>query len=229
MKKTIFIMIAVLAAVTVRTNASAADIGVGAMGWYSAWKMKQSGNNSDIKPTVLYGPVMTIGFDKTWSLSGVFLYGSFKMKNDGDSSSQKIRRFDADITLNRIMTPNVKVFGGAKVMNYSWSNNGSGHHFAAGPALGVGLSYPLSDSFFILYNASAMILRGTHDEQNGSKWSFWAPGYNTTLSGAYYFTSISTTLNAGLRLQYFKDICSDSENNDSHYFYGVFISAIYSF
>jgi hypothetical protein len=228
MKKTIFIMIAVLAAFMARTNVSAADIGVGAMGWYSAWKMKQSGNNSDIKPTVLYGPVMTVGFDNTWSLSGVFLYGSFKMKNNNDPS-QNIRRFDADITLNRIMTPNVKIFGGAKVMDYSWSNNGRGHHFATGPALGVGLSYPLSESFFILYNVSGMFLRGTHHDPNKATRSFWAPGYNTTLSGAYYFTSISTTLNAGLRLQYFKDIYRDSANNDSHYFYGVFISAVYSF
>ena len=226
MKRIIFTMILILFAFMVRTNVSAADIGVGAMGWFSGWEMKQSGSNSDIKPTVLYGPVMTVGFDKTWSLSGVFLYGVFKMKNGNDSSYQNIRRFDADITLNRIVTPNVKVFGGAKVMNYSF---GGGYHFSAGPALGVGLSYPLSESFFVLYNVSAMMLRGTHKDPDSAARPFWAPGYNTTLSGAYYFTSISTTLNAGLRLQYFRDIYSDKGNNDSHYFYGVFISAVYSF
>ena len=114
----------------------------------------EEGNRTEtFDPALLYGPVLALGFGGRWSLSTIFLYGRFNMDNE-DSKSEKIDRYDSDTALNCSINRYVKFFGGAKFMGYDMQGS-SFSHMALGPALGVGVTLPLSDTF-LLWNARGL-------------------------------------------------------------------------
>jgi hypothetical protein len=125
----------------------------------------------------------------------------------------------------------VKIFVGLKYMGYDWE---SGEHIGYGPALGLALTIPLFDNFFLLINASGMYLWGTHEEKDetGEKTEidYNEPGFNTNLSLAYYIAPASISIMLGGRYQYFKtELDSDEGGDMGHTFYGVTLTAVYSF
>lgn len=216
------------------SNASAVDISVGASTWYAKWEMDQSGdsNEPDIDPEFLYGPVLGINFTPTISLTSIFLYGEFDMGNDDNGDSEKIERYDSDTALNFALSRYVKIFGGFKYMGYDWE---SGEHIGYGPALGLALTVPLFDNFYLLINASGMYLWGTHEEidrDTGEKREidYNEPGVNTNLSIAYYIAPASISIILGGRYQYFRTQQDNGDGGDmNHHFYGVTLTAVYSF
>jgi len=68
-------------------------------------------------------------------------------------ATQAIKRYDSDTALNYSINRYIKLFGGAKAMGYSWKD---GSHYGVGPALGIGLTLPLSASLFLLGNLSGL-------------------------------------------------------------------------
>ncbi len=223
-------MLAVLFAFS--AAAQAADLSVGASTWYSWWRLEESNTTRTIDPTLLYGPVLALGFGGHWSLSSIFLYGRFDMDSEG-GKSEKIDRFDSDTALNYSINRYVKLFGGAKFMGYTMPQN-SFSHMALGPALGIGVTLPLTDSLFVLWNASGAFLFGKHKEEDDSgiriKSDYNEPGLNTNLSLAWYIESASTTITLGFRYQRFNTYYEEDGWSDmTHQFYGATLSAVYAF
>ncbi len=217
------------------SSSHALDISIGASTWYAKWETDQSGESheTDIDPAFLYGPVLGINFTPTVSLTSVFLYGEFDMgDDDDDGDSNEIERYDSDTALNFALSRYVKLFGGLKYMGYDWE---SGEHIGYGPALGIALTVPLFDNFYLLINASGMYLWGTHEEKDddsGEKIEedYNEPGFNTNLSIAYYIAPASLSIILGGRYQYFKTEQDNDEGGDmEHTFYGVTLTAVYSF
>lgn len=211
--------------------AHAADLSVGASTWYSWWRFEEGDRKQTFDPALLYGPVLALGFGGHWSLSSVFLYGRFNMDNE-DGKSEKIDRFDSDTALNYSINRYIKFFGGAKFMGYAMQGS-SFSHMALGPALGIGVTLPVSDSLFILWNASGAFLFGKHRDSgsDGQRSGYTEPGLNTNLSLAWYIESMSTTITLGFRYQIFRTLYNEEENwtDMTHQFYGVTLSAVYAF
>ncbi|HSV97447.1 MAG TPA: hypothetical protein VLM75_11020 [Spirochaetota bacterium] len=212
--------------------AHAADLSVGASTWYSWWRLEDRDGTQTFDPALLYGPVLALGFGGPWSLSSIFLYGRFDMDNEGDKS-EKIDRYDSDTALNYSINRYIKFFGGAKFMGYAMQGS-SFSHMALGPALGIGVTLPVSDSLFILWNASGAFLFGKHQEEDSGvkmKSDYTEPGVNTNLSLAWYIESMSTTITLGFRYQLFGTFYNKEENftDMTHQFYGITLSAVYAF
>jgi hypothetical protein len=228
MLRKIFFIIVIVCAVTAFTAESrAANISLGASSWYSWWEFKDNQSTKKMGPSLMLGPVVSVGLNNEWSLSAVLLIGKFKMK--GDDSNMNLSRLDLDTTINYSLNRYFKVFSGIKYMEYTDTGF---YHRSLGPALGIGLTVPVTDSLFFLANGSGIIMLGRHKNSEDSIVAkYKEPGYNTVLSLAYYIESISTTVNLGFRYQYFHTMYDDKSEggNNDHSFYGPTLSIIYSF
>jgi hypothetical protein len=222
-------------AAVLQSNVSAADITVGATTWYSWWdfETKNSDKETDIDPTLLYGPVLSAKFSDDFNLSFVYLYGKFDMtetdSGSTDEHKSEVSRTDSDLTLNYRLNNYFKAFIGAKYMGYKVTDFS---HAGYGPGAGISFVFPLVNDFFILGNISGLCLWGNEeDPSNNLTTDYNEYGANTSLSLAYYIAPASTTISLGGRYQYFKTIFeSSSDNKDmNHQFYGVTLSANYSF
>ncbi|MFW5860783.1 MAG: hypothetical protein ACOCWZ_00915 [Spirochaetota bacterium] len=232
--KKLFIIVSIVFICFTAIPLFAVDLNLGAATWYSWWEMESDGGDQDIDPTILYGPLVSIGLADNWNLSSVFLYGRFIMKHDEDTGvkEEKVNRFDSDTSLNYNLSRYFKVFAGLKAMGYSYP---SGYNRSAGPAFGLGITLPLGSNFFILGNLSGMYNYGrtktmSEEGQETVISNLTAPGVNSTLSLAYYITSASTTVTLGGRYQYFEMHYESERLKDVElFFYGFTLSVVYSF
>lgn len=229
MKKifTIIVMTAACLTILRPVNLSAAEISAGATTWYSWWDFnnsKDTNNNTEFDPALLYGPALSLKISEDFNLTFVYLYGKFDMKEE--SFTTKMSRSDSDLALNYRLNSIFKIFAGAKVMSYKMTNFG---HNSKGPGAGVSAVIPLDGNFFLLGNLSALYLWGKDDNKDEEE-SFEEYGYNSNLSLAYYIPEASVTINAGGRYQYFKTVYDDQNNGEiTHKFYGMTLSATYTF
>jgi len=229
MKKLIIISITVLLCFTA-IPLFAVDLNLGAATWYSWWEMETDRGTQTIDPTFLVGPVVSLGFSEHWNISMVFLYGQFKMGEDG--GNDEINRVDSDISINYAINNYLKIFGGIKAMGYYWNN---GHHHSLGPALGIGLTIPVYGNFYLLGNISGMYNYGEHIDEESEyddrrRSIIREYGYNSTVSLAYYIENASTTVSLGGRYQYFRDDYELEQSDDADLrFYGITLSLVYSF
>jgi len=208
------------------SNVSAADITVGATSWYAWWDFdqKDNENGTEFDPALLYGPALSVKFNDDYNMTFVFLYGKFDMiENDG---TKEMARTDSDIALNYRLNNYFKIFAGAKYMSYTMPDF---DHSSAGPGAGISAVLPIGGNFFILGNVSCLYLWGKEDSR-GEKSDFNEYGANSSISLAYYIDSASTTISLGGRYQYFvTDSDIPDSTNITHQFYGVTLSANYSF
>jgi len=212
----------------------ASDLSIGATTWYTAWKYKTDGlQKVEYEPDFLYGPVMSLAFTNDFNISFIFLYGQFTMNPEGSNNSIKLDRYDSDLALNYRMNNYFKIFAGAKYLAFTWPNGGK--HQAIGPGAGISSVLPLGGNFFILGYISAMYLRGHENGDTSSNYKTKANelGGNASISLAYYIPSASTTISLGGRYQqiniYYDPKISPSAENSISKFYGVTLSAIYTF
>lgn len=245
MKKTIllFLLIILISSLQNGLNSRlyAADMSAGVSTWYAWWKTVDSKNQMDLKPTLLYGPALSVSLMESWSLSGVFLYGQFKPAGDAEYTPDKISRTDSDVSLNYNITRYFKIFGGGKYMGFKWDERyTTGTHWSAGPGLGIGTTLPLTDFLYLLVNLSGTYSWGKHEQenmgennqQNKTTISINELGANTNITLAYYIKSASTSVNLGFRYQYFNiDYATEGEGyqDEGHYFIGATLAVIYSF
>ncbi len=208
----------------------AADLSVGGSVWYAWYDESRKGSDDPtVDPSLLYGPVLALGFAPKWSLTAVFLYGVYDYEMS-PGESEPLRRYDSDIALNYSINRYVKLFGGVKVMGYTFD---SGSHYGAGPALGLGVTLPLSDSLFLLGNVSGVYGFGREEHDQGLSSAAREAGFNSTLALAYYIEPASTTITLGGRYQWFS-IKYENDDPDEYAdsritFYGVTFSVVYSF
>ncbi len=237
--KKIFLLCFLLIIITGRES-SAADISIGATGWYAQMDFVDD-SNMEMEPAFLYGPLLNISFLENWGVSFVVLYGKVKSKEEEDGF--ELKRIDSDTLLNYNFNKYFKIFTGCKYMSYAWGGSDDGGiHYSVGPGLGLGVTLPLGGNFYLLGNFSGVYLWGKHKEDSSSSeeeegrpdWEtdMVERGFNTKLSFAYYISAASTSINLGFRYQYSKFIYKDSTSysEDSAYmFYGITLSAVYSF
>lgn len=227
MRKLIFSMLILPALCAVRFEAEAASVSVGAAAWYSDWYFKQE-KQKPVDSALMYGPLFSMSFGDRWSWSNILLYGKFTLHDP--QQKMILSRTDIDSTLNYAVNGWFKVFAGGKWMAYdeSWFK-----HRGGGPAAGVGLTVPLAKQVFLLGNASGVLIFGRqrNDFSADRKVSYMEPGVNTTLSLAYAAESVPVSLSIGARCQYFRTVYDSSpdEEDTHHLFYGVTLSAMYTF
>lgn len=233
MKRAIVVLLSCIVLGSVFPSFSeAADVSIGASSWYSWWRMsnKNMGPNDtvDVDPGLLYGPLVSIRLSDDWSLSSVFLTGKFVIPDGAGPSGGDLhlRRFDSDTLLNYNLGKYFKVFGGFKFLGFTYSG---GHNLGYGGGLGIGLTAPLSERFFLIGNLSAILLRGDQNSPGADVDSgFWGYGGNGVVSLAYYADSLSTTITLGYRGQFYRyDYSGGAWQN--HLFHGPSLLAVYSF
>jgi len=218
----------------------AVDFTVGATTWYTWWDLNMDLANGegkkkiDIDPGFLYGPVLGVKFNDDFNLTFVYLLGKFNLNDPIEIKSTKetseISRTDVDLALNYRLNDYFKIFAGIKSMSFYFASEWD--HGNMGPGLGLSAIYPLDDNLFLIANLSGFYFFTTGYEE---AWKFKEYGMNSTLSLAYYITSISTTVSLGGRFQYSKstyspdDALAPSREPTTQNFYGITLTATYTF
>ncbi len=227
---------------------SAVEMSAGVYTWYSWWDMPEDDN--EIDPALLYGPALSVGFADNMSLTFVFLYGNFDLKqtdvDTGGSYNVEINRMDGDIALNYRLNSFLKIYLGGKYTSYSYDLGADDSpmgasidfdHTLFGPGAGLSVTFPLGNSFYFIGNAGGFYLWGEEETSSSAfpktKADCKNYGLNTGISVAYYIVPASTTISLGGRYQHIKtwtegtDGESDVKGTDK--FYGITLSATYSF
>lgn len=206
----------------------AAEISAGATTWYAWWDFKSDGSNNDpeFDPAFLYGPALSAKLNDDFNFTFVFLYGKYDM-TDNDGSDSKLSRTDSDLALNYRLNNYFKIFAGGKYMGYNMTDFS---HTSYGPGAGISFVIPAGGNFFLLGNVSGLYLWGT-EESNDDEDDYNEYGANSSISLAYYIVPASTTISLGGRYQIFQTVYGDTSEFDdtTHKFYGVTLSATYSF
>ena len=224
--------------------------------WYAWGEQKSSAEDYSpvSSPAFLLGPTLAIKLSENFTLTFVYLYGKFDYEDkDNISRKFKSKRSDADLALNYRLNDYFKVFGGIKYFSYDMlqvpSNHGiytyknDGKHTTSALGLGLTATFPIADNLFLLATLSGFYGSIGNDKDkiintstlDREKIGFQDFGINSNLSMAYYITGASTTINLGVRYQYFK-IKYESRNNDKwqgitmdNTIYGITLTATYFF
>ncbi len=232
MKKILLIiLLSILFIFPLAYTAFAVEASLGVSTWYCWWKFNDN-SDMDLDPALLFGPVLSLRFSESWSLSGVFLYGKFDSRNDNQPD---ITRYDSDLSLNYNINRYFKIFAGGKYMAFTWKDGGGGEHWSAGPGLGIGSTFPLTESLYLLLNLSGTYSFGTHDSHtdDGRKKALdmTETSFNSNMAFAYYISPASASVNLGFRYQLvrsdFKDNTNEKDGSSS--FFGPTLSLVYSF
>lgn len=235
MKKFYFLVFAAaFVLMLIPAQSQAMDVSLGINTWYSWWDFNAENDDQEMEvdPAFLYGPLISLKFTDEWSLSSVFLYGTFDAKEQ-EYAPDYIDRFDSDTSINYLVNRYIKIFGGFKYMGFSWEDEYSeGSHTGYGPGIGIALTAPLADTLFLLFNISGLYIWAEEEMGPGYNNDAIETGVNSTISLAYYFPEISTSLMLGFRTQYIKidyEKEGDHSSDTKMLFYGVTLSAVYSF
>jgi hypothetical protein len=169
------------------------------------------------------------------------------------------RKWDLDSLVSYSLFGYLKVFVGVKWQGYRYCfrmmdsentnpDRGNLRNNGVGPGLGIALTLPLGGDFFLLWNVSALYLYTMLDfgQPMNHREVYGALGGNTTLSVAWHVTSANTTVTLGFRYQYlsYRLLAGESDNISTNangnanmvrdiltvdHFYGIMLSAVYSF
>ena len=91
----------------------------------------------------------------------------------------------------------------------------------------IPIANPVIDNLFLFAALSGLYIWGDEENNLGNKDYYREYGINSTLSIAYYIADFSTTVSLGGRFQYFKTDYDDG--NNKHMFYGITLTATYTF
>ncbi|MCL1864765.1 MAG: porin family protein [Spirochaetes bacterium] len=201
------------------SKAYSADITVGATTWYAWWDTSGASTDS----AFLYGPALGVKFNDDFNLTFVYLYGKFDFEKPGVKT--KLKRSDSDLAVNYRLSDYFKVFAGIKYLAASMTEF---EHTAYGPGLGLSAALPLYKNIFLLGTLSGFYL-WADQEEGGVNSNPHDYGINTMLSIAYYIAPASTTVSLGGRYQYLKHKVDEDTGPDSEKFYGITLTATYTF
>lgn len=236
------------------SNASATTMSAGIYSWYAWWDFPEDTyENIDTDPGLVYGPVLSVNFNETFSLSFVFLYGNFNAEGTDNSDAvlyggyvitnkYDIDRYDGDTALNMKLNRYLKLFLGIKYSAFKYdltasiptgaSYTAEFDHSTFGPGAGFSVIFPLYQGLYITGSFGGLYLRGSEEYSDSkgrtSNQDIKDYGYNTGISLVYHIAPASTTISLGGRYQYIKTEYEDGFKNSSN-FYGITLSAVYSF
>ena len=219
---------------------------------------------ADIPPAIMIGPAFSLKINETISWSTIFIAGNYNMNAFGFAysgslwvykSAVKIQRYDVDTVLNFTITDYMKFYFGIKYQHFDYIQdilittfrlqlNDIEYNSVSG-AFGISLNWHLGNSFFLIFNLSAMYQHLFIDQTGFDRqWAITIPtsdstsfhgfGGNSTISIAYVIQPISTIVNIGIRYQYLYFLgFGDSEfpnlDKESDHFYGLVFSVLYTF
>ncbi len=171
------------------------------------------------------------------------------------STTINVKRWDSDTTMSYTLTPVFSLLLGLKIQNYgidfrtiaidSTLMTFTSSFFTAGPGIGIGITYPLVGDVYLIWNNTFFVLWSRQSAEtvlvsNGTITNFDDGKYlnlggTSTLSLAYVFSPIRTTLALGVRYQVLWYRTQDDrtgilnvDRSFDHY-YAVTFSAIYTF
>jgi hypothetical protein len=213
----------------------------------------------------MYGPILSYAMDdwafSALFLAGQYFVEAEGYYGSGPvyyyRSSPDIWRYDLDLSVSYNLLPFMKAFLGFKYQHYRYDYEGTfgagiikqeTNYNNSGLSFGVAFTVNLVGNLYLMSNISALYqfsvitmddAQYTLSNVRTSIIHRWAVGSglgcNVTLSLAYYFDSLSTTLSLGARYQYVYLFETNNYNinmlTSKRYdqFYGVFITAMYSF
>lgn len=234
--------------------------------------VKQSSRLREPDSEFMYGPMVTIGFLDYWNFSVTGAYGEYK--TDGVRrpatavfvfENLDIKKYDVDNALSYMLNRYFKIYAGAKIQGYNyrkmlyqiqetgiyrWREDKHTTYTSLGPGLGIGLSLPLAERLFLLWNNNALILFAK-EKTSMAKYIFDSSpmtverysyegkanmyGVNSILSFAYLIPDSHISITLGFRYQVLYYRQNKSDVGEYYYdgktdkFYGVVMSAIYLF
>ncbi|MDH7552683.1 MAG: hypothetical protein QHH74_03410 [Spirochaetota bacterium] len=219
----------------------AADLGVGISVWYADWKMESKTLGTfNLEPALFVGPTISYQFEDKWSITLIALATVNKYDQDiSANDSVKYRRYDVDCTLNYQISRYIKCFAGIKYLAFDFnSDNYNGINHGVGPGAGIGFSFPIVSSIYLLGIVSGIYGYGLEKTDNPPAGSpdnrnFYSFGINSSLQLAYYIQAIETTISAGYRYQYIQlhylDYGTDEDSKYDNHFRGFTASVAKSF
>ena len=195
--------------------------------WY-AWY--QSSDGQKIDPTFLYGPALSVDFNKDYNLSFAYYYGEYE-HDYGRTSKQH----DCELAFNYRIIDYLKIFTGTKYLKSVTNSNppaiiNSLKSDSIGPELGFRVVLPAAKNAYLVSTVSGIYLFRKFEYDLGpgiddTKY-YHNYAYNLSLGFAYYITPASTVINLGGRYQCFID---RKDTSVKDYFYGITLTATYSF
>ena len=255
MKKLLALLIFMVICISIITPSKvhAVDITAGITSWIvGAHTAEQRLNQGDYKidndnPQLLIGPALAVKLNEDYNLTFVYLTGKIDYHDKNIQEHFKSKRNDADIALNYRLNNYFKVFIGMKYLSFDMmpivNSDGIdfyenyGRHTSMGPGLGLSATFPMTENLFLLATLSGFYLFDMNEkirnQTNGesSPIPYREQGFNSTLSLAYYISSISTVISLGGRWQYFTTNYKDkfSGIKVSNSFAGITLTATYTF
>lgn len=183
-------------------------------------------------PEFMAGPAISIKLTPEINLSSVFMYSSlFKVEKTTNNNrgtffdttddytakeTLEITKYDLDTTLSYALNETFKIFAGIKYQGYNYDDVyydiSSGvvstpisfkiKTKSTGPGIGMGITYPLINNFYLLANVSGIYMYNTTTMPYIKKQSYDITGYSGSVSLSWYKESWSTTFSLGGRYQY---------------------------
>lgn len=156
-------ILAVVSLIVCADSLEALEVGIGATCWYAWWnpmfenrmlnvqryidktgqEVRDTRNSTELEPSVLGGPVFTIGLTDRISFSGAFVYGPFYHARSEYSNyvvtydvtntiqdSMDIKKYDSDMVLSYRLGNFMNVFMGLKYQGYRYE--GTRHQIVHG-------------------------------------------------------------------------------------------------
>jgi hypothetical protein len=257
-----FLAVALLAMALVPSQGWAASVSAGAATFFSWWspsfengvtgKVGPQAPGSSMNrqftmgPSFLVGPTVSVTLPAGFSVSSVFLWGSWF---SGDSSSFNanygyrtrydfdVRKWDLDVLVNYALNRYLKLFGGIKYQGYRYhytvANSMLSYTISAdaiqggwGPGIGASLTLNLWGPLYLMANASVMYLSTDHRFDawfiQGSHSVYHTVGGNVAASLAWYIEPASVTVSLGFRYQYLHYMLNDGRSPEYSYSFGSF-------
>ncbi len=177
------------------------SISIGAIGQFTWWKPVWQKTpltvnitsfvpsyTFNIKPSYLYGPILSVFFNPAWGLSGSFVYSQYRattrsytiLLSGGGyppliipvSLTRTAIKMDADLLINYVINRYVKIFFGPKYQGYSYTEKAiaSKKVMYHSVSLGFGTSFtvPIVSTFFFQPAISIFGLLGWEKRNGGS-------------------------------------------------------------
>lgn len=236
---------------------------LGCFWWQPVWQKyvaNEVGNGLDnfkyrMGPGAIFGPALSVAFNKTWSLAWNFQYGRYDAKASAliylggllipGNINFKADKMDSDLLAMVSLSKYVRLFFGPRYQGYRYnekfllikSSPVKYHSIALG--VGAALTVPLGASFYFVPNLSLVGLVGW-EEKNLFKVSYTlksdariagALGCNGNVDFGYFIAPAGVTITLGFRVQYLHYLkkTRDSYGNNADLFFGPNMSVIYTY
>jgi hypothetical protein len=221
MKKSIMLILAAAVLLLVPVRGGAVTVSAGAATFFSWWEpsfendlrgksafdrgLYRISSDFEMGPSFLVGPTVSVTLPAGFSVSSVFLYGSWfhaESTLDARDGSDYVRlpldadhivKWDLDVLLNYALNRHLKIFTGIKAQGYEYNLTNTSINVTTpgvtsvrydvfqsgwGPGIGASLTLNIWGPLYVMTNASVLYLSTNHRLAYPGNYS-WASVYHT--------------------------------------------------